>query len=387
MIKDPQKKQLIKKFMEKNDLDCIISRYTENVLYFTNVWPITGWGFAFIFRDDRDPFLYLPESEMDFTKRAMIDDIRPYDDTTLGFWKKTLPSLDIKNMKIGLELTKEGLSSSHLGYEVAFPNQPTFDVIKSSLPDCEFVDATGAINEMRECKTDFELKQLKLVNEINYFGLQAASELVHVDGISEMAIATECEKTIMDNIVNYPDVDFIRAYAFVMAGPNGIKAGRPYNISSRYRCKKGEYVMLELNTQVNGYWSDLTRTWVCGRRPTKDQEDQASAVNEAIDASLEVLKAKGSWRSAYERSREVIVERGYGDLHSPFLGHGIGVKLHEPAPMMHDKIDPSLTFKNGHYCSLEPGLYIEKVGALRFERNVAVTKDGYEIFDDFPCAL
>nr|MDO8119361.1 aminopeptidase P family N-terminal domain-containing protein [Candidatus Sigynarchaeota archaeon] len=162
MVPDAEKRDRIKKMMDKNDLDVIISKYTENVLYFTNVWPITGWGICFTFRDGSS-ILYIPDSEMDFTSRAVIDDIRPYAETSLEGLKAILYQVDIKGKKIGLELSKEGLASSHLGYEVAFPNEPTFDLIKKICSDSSFIDATRIIEEMRACKTNFELRQLKLV--------------------------------------------------------------------------------------------------------------------------------------------------------------------------------------------------------------------------------
>ena len=115
--------------------------------------------------------------------------------------------------------------------------------------------------------------------------------------------------------------------------------------------------------------------------------DQANAVNGGIEAAYKEMKPGGSWLAAYQASRDFIVEAGFGDLHSPFLGHGIGVKLHESVPMMHDQVDPDAKFEKGNYCSVEPGLYIEKMGALRFERNVAVMDDGVDVFDEFPCHL
>jgi Xaa-Pro aminopeptidase len=202
-----------------------------------------------------------------------------------------------------------------------------------------------------------------------------------------MEIATTCEKAIMDAMAEYTNIDYIRAYAFVMAGPNGIKASRPFNISTAYKCKRGEYVMLELNTQVNGWWSDLTRTWVCGRNPTPAQKDQEDAVNAGISAAFKEMRPGKSWRGAYEASRKAIVEKKQGQYHTSFLGHGIGVKLHEKVPMMHGSIDPKFTFQAGNFCSVEPGLYVEKMGALRFERDVAVLADKVLVTDEFPCTL
>jgi len=271
--------------------------------------PSRVGGVSVVYKD-RDPILFLPESEMDFTRRATIKEIEPYSDTSVNGIELLLKNLDIKRgARIGLELTKEGLAGSHLGYEVAFPNKPSFDSIARIFPDCTIVDATPAIDEMREVKSTNDLKQLAFVNELNYYGLDAAAELLHTDGLSEMEIATECEKTIMDAIKAYSDIDFMRAYAFVMAGPNGIKASRPYNISTSYRCKRGEYVMLELNTQVNGWWSDLTRTWVCGRNPTHEQKDQEDAVNAGIESAFSAMQPGKSFRGAYEASRKAIADR------------------------------------------------------------------------------
>jgi Xaa-Pro aminopeptidase len=384
---DVQKRQRVKSIMEQNDIDVIISRFTENVLYFTNVWPITGWGISVVTRDDDDPILFLPGTEMDFTSRATTSDIRPYENTSLEAMEEMIRGLGLEGKKIGLELTKEGLASSHLGYEVAFPSKPTFDAMARALSSCTIVDATPVIDQLRECKTENELNQLKLVNDVTYFGLEAAAELLHSDGFTEMEIATECEKAIMNSNKEYTGIDFIRAFAFVMAGPNGIKASWPYNISTNYRCKNGEFVMLELNTQVNGFWSDLTRTWVCGRNPSKEQQDQEQAVNGGIDAALSVMRPGNSWRKAYDASREAIVSSCFGAYHTPFLGHGIGVKLHEKVPMMTGSTDERFTFEHGHVCSVEPGLYFDGPGALRFERNVCILDSGTECMDEFPCTL
>jgi Xaa-Pro aminopeptidase len=388
MGQDYQKQARIQEIMAAQDLDVIIARYTENVLYFTNVWPITGWGVAAVFKG-KDTTVFIPDSEMDFTGRAIVGDIRPCSDMSLAGIARCLEQLEIPaGARIGVELTKEDLASSHLGYEVAFPNKPTFDMIASTFDSCTVVDATPAIDDMRQAKTDFEIAQLKMVNTLTTRGLAAAGEMLQDgEGLTEMEIATTCEKAINDSIVDYPNVDFVRAFAFVMAGPNGIKAPRPFNISSGYRCKNGELVMLELNTQVNGYWSDLTRTWVCGRQPTDEQVAMQDAVNAGIQAALDAMLPGATWLGAFRAMRESIAATPFAKYNTPFLGHGIGCKLHETLPIMHDAVNPADKFISGHCCSVEPGLYLEKMGALRFERNVAIKENGPVILDEYPCAL
>ena len=144
--------------------------------------------------------------------------------------------------------------------------------------------------------------------------------------------------------------------------------------------------MLELNTQVNGYWSDLTRTWVVGRNPTADQKDQIAAVNGGIAAAMKAIKPGLKTTDGDKASRDFIMKTKWGKYHTPFLGHGIGVKLHEPNPMIYPGSAGS--FEQGHYFSVEPGIYGKEIlGALRIERDVWLGPNGCVATDQFPCEL
>ena len=144
--------------------------------------------------------------------------------------------------------------------------------------------------------------------------------------------------------------------------------------------------MLELNTQVNGYWSDLTRTWVVGRNPRSDQKDMMDTLNKAVDCALKSLKPGVKTHDVDKASRDSIMATKWGKYHTPFLGHGIGVKLHEPVPMLYPK-SPG-TVELGHYFSVEPGLYGKEIlGAMRIERDVWLGPNGPVITDQFPCEL
>ncbi|MHA1734658.1 MAG: M24 family metallopeptidase [Promethearchaeota archaeon] len=386
MVKDLEKERRVKELLGDAGLDGVLVRLPENVLYFTNYWPVTGWGMAVVFRED-PPLLVYPESEVDFTGNCLFDDPVPYEPSGTGGLLSALEGRgpDLSGKKIGVEENSEMLAGTHLCYETAYPGKPFFDALRKKFPATSFVDATDLLYKMRRAKTPFEVEQFALTNELNAHGLRAAAEAVR-DEVTEMELATTCEKAIMDKVADYGDrVSFVRALAFVMGGPNGIHACRPFNISTGYRMRRGEYAMLELNTQVNGYWSDLTRTWVVGREPSEEQARQARVLNEAIDRAIAAVKPGVPCEEADRASREHIVASGLGEWHTPFLGHGIGVKLHEPHPV----ILPGTTdvFEDGDYFSVEPGLYFEGTGALRFERDVILEGGHARALDDFPCDL
>lgn len=384
MVKDQEKETHYKRLMKEAGLDAIIVRYPENVLYFSNFYPVTGWASAVVFAED-DGVLIVPDSEVKFSNRRIIDNMVEYQPGGYDPLFAEYNKLDLKGKTIGIEQCFEAIAASNLHYEIAFPNKPFFDALSSLFPTSKFVDASNLLYKMREYKTPMEMENYRLVNQIQAIGLEAAAEAVREE-ITEMRLSTICESAIMNAIEQYPDkIDQIRGFSFVMGGKNGKVACWPYNISTAYKMKKGEWCMMELNTQVNGYWSDLTRTWVVGRNPSQEQKRRADVLNGAISKAVGVMKDGLSMHDLDKVSRAHIVANGLGEFHTPFLGHGIGTKLHEPFPLSHPNAPGFL--KIGHLMTVEPGLYFED-GALRFERNVYLNKENKpEIIDPFPCEL
>jgi Xaa-Pro aminopeptidase len=387
-LEDKQKYARVQKMMKDAGLDALLVKLPENVLYFSNWWPITGWGFGLIFAD-ADPIVFAPDSEMIFTSRRIVKDIREYAPNGNTGVIEQIQKLDCanKNLKIGIEGSFEGVACTHLGYELAIPNTPFFNQVRKAFPKWELVDAIPLITQMRSVKTQLDFENLKLVNELNAYGLNAAAEAIK-DEMTEVHLASICESAINEKITDYQGkIDFARALAFVMGGPeNGNRACWPYNISSAYKMKKGELCMIELNTQINGYWSDLTRTWVVSRNPSANQKDMMDTINGGINAALKVIKPGIATHNVDKASRDFIMKTKWGKYHTPFLGHGIGVKLHEPIPMLYPGSPGVLA--EGNYFTVEPGIYGKEIlGALRIERDVWLGPNGPIPTDLSPCEL
>ena len=387
-LEDKEKYDRVKSKIRDAGLDALLVKLPENVLYFSNWWPITGWGAALVFAE-QDPILFAPDTETLFAKRRIIDDLREYqpngNKSLVNELKKTDASK--KRLKIGVEKSFESVAGTHLGYELAVPNNPLFSLVGKEMPKWDLEDAIPLINEIRAVKSKMDFENLKLVNEVNAYGLKAAAEALKEEK-TEMEIATLCEATINNKINDMGDkIDFVRAFSFVMGGPeNGSRACWPYNISSDYKMKKGELCMMELNTQVNGYWSDITRTWVVGRNPSEEQENMMNTINTAIQKAINACEPGTATKDVDKASREHIMSTKWGKYHTPFLGHGIGVKLHESIPMLTP--DSPGTVEEGHYFTIEPGIYGKEIkGALRIERDVWIGPNGPEITDLFPCEL
>lgn len=70
----------------------------------------------------------------------------------------------------------------------------------------------------------------------------------------------------------------------------------------------------------------------------------------------------------------MLAQAGLGDYFVHITGHGVGFRYHEFIPVLAPGLDATL--ETGMVSSVEPGVYIEDLGGIRIEDNVAVGIDG-----------
>ncbi len=130
------------------------------------------------------------------------------------------------------------------------------------------------------------------------------------------------------------------------------------------------------------YHSDFTRAVFVSRNT--ELEDMYSAVIDAQEEALKMIKDGVDGREVHERVKDVLKDRGYrttdgeGFIHS--TGHGIGLEIHEE-PRLGEQ---SVTLKSGMVVTVEPGLYYKNVGGVRVEDTVLIKRSGCEILTSYP---
>lgn len=139
------------------------------------------------------------------------------------------------------------------------------------------------------------------------------------------------------------------------------------------------------------FYGDATRTFCKGKAP-KELKDLYNVVKAAQEYGLKNIRAGINGKTIHENIMKLMEKRGYptgekngrmqGFFHS--TGHGIGLELHE-APMRIGPVD--YTLKAGHVFSVEPGLYYQKIGGVRIEDLVLVTKTGCKVISGYPKKL
>jgi len=148
------------------------------------------------------------------------------------------------------------------------------------------------------------------------------------------------------------------------------KAG---GLPTEYVLQEGDLFIADYSVIINGYRSDFTNTMAAGT-PTDDQVCQFEACRDAMLAAEATLRKGTAGKDVYDAASAVFIDRGYPAL-AHHCGHGLGMEHPEPPILVPESDDTLLT---GDVVTIEPGLYVEGVGGMRFEHNYLVTESGYE---------
>lgn len=221
------------------------------------------------------------------------------------------------------------------------------------------------LRDLRRQKLPDEVELLKACMRAGDAGHAAAFDAA-VAGNSELdvylAVQMAAEKQAGGPCVVYGD--------FRATNAKQHKAG---GLPTDYILQDGDLFILDYSVVINGYRSDFTNTIAVGT-PNDAQVKQFEACRDAIAAAESELKPQADCSKVYEAASAVFTQRGFPAL-AHHCGHGLGMEHPEPPILVPESTD---TLRVGDVITIEPGLYVEGVGGMRFEHNYLITEAGYE---------
>jgi Xaa-Pro aminopeptidase len=155
----------------------------------------------------------------------------------------------------------------------------------------------------------------------------------------------------------------------VASGPNG---ALPHARPTDRRIRSGDLVVIDCGALVDGYHSDMTRTFAVGE-PAPEQRRQLEVVLAAHDAGVAAMAAGVPTKDVDAAARAVIADAGWADHFTHGTGHGVGLDIHE-LPRVSARSDEILA--TGMVATVEPGVYLPGVAGVRWEDSVLITADG-----------
>lgn len=185
-------------------------------------------------------------------------------------------------------------------------------------------------------------------------------------GRTEREVALDLELRMRDHGATAPAFESIVAAGRHSAEPHHRPTG------AELRC--GDLVTLDFGALVDGYHSDMTRTFAVGdigeaRRTVYD------TVARSQQAGVDALRAGVDAAEVDAACREVIAQSGWAHAFVHGTGHGVGLDIHEEPRV---SVRSTATLRSGHVVTVEPGIYLEDLGGVRIEDTLLVTDDGCE---------
>lgn len=229
-----------------------------------------------------------------------------------------------------------------------------FHALKEIFPNTSYVDATGILQNLRVVKSKREHDLLKTAAEFADLGVKTGVEALK-EGVSELEVVAAIEHALKK--------EGIREMSFQTMALFGEKTASPHGTPNQTKLTKNNFVLFDLGVIYEGYCSDITRTVAFGNI-TDEQKHIYDTVLEAQQRAIDASKTGTAVGELDKIARNYITEQGYGDYFTHRLGHGLGIETHEYPSMHHEN---ELSIEPGMCFTIEPGVYVPKVGGVRIE--------------------
>jgi len=374
--RDDAKLERVRALMADEELEALVVRAPDSVLYLTNFWGMKGYDAVVFPREGEPTLIALEPSAEDAARMAWTKDVRffgGYDATDAR--PPAMRALDLARDvsreygRVGLELSLGTQASDRMVGEPTTYTKGWFDTWPGA------ADATPLLNTARAIKTPQELERMLIANEI----AAAAMEYVKANlrpGMTESQAAALWLGHVHGEGTARSDVDLALGFSLVWSGP-GI---RTFTATGDRPVQEHEPTLFEIWVCADGYWCDHTKNVCPGElEPRYDVLlDQLLAV---YGRALDHLRPGAELAELDRLVRAGIAEAGYPGQPSHPIAHGVGARAHEP-PYAHQA--GGGTVEEGMVFAIEPGIYWPEGGGLRIEDNFLVTAGGVEKLSSFP---
>lgn len=225
------------------------------------------------------------------------------------------------------------------------------------------VPLEGMVESLRAVKDRAELARIEAAANIADGALASVAPMLR-PGTTESHLQQALDAAVRSAGASGPAYDTI-----VASGPN---AALPHATPTDRRLESGDLVIIDVGALVDGYRSDMTRTFVLG-----DPSDRAAAMLDAVERSQAAgaaAVAPGVEAGEIDNAcRSVIDDAGMGDAFVHGTGHGVGLDIHE---LPHLASGSVATLEPGNVVTVEPGVYFPGFGGVRVEDLLVVTDSG-----------
>lgn len=267
------------------------------------------------------------------------------------------------------DLKTQVVSRKAIAFDSAFLSFDRYLELQRIFPDSPLIPISKPLNALRGVKEPAEIEKLKKAQALTKSGFEHIKGLLK-EGVSEEELALEfevfCRKKGASKLSFAPIIAFGKNSAF------------PHHRSSKERLEKDQVVLFDLGCVVDGYAGDMTRVVFFGK-PDETLEKDYALVKRVQEMAIAIAAPGVVFGELDRLVRKELKEAGVLSLFTHGLSHGIGLDVHEyPRLKIGGGGDADLILEPGMAFTVEPGIYREGLGGVRYEDVVIITQDGHE---------
>lgn len=244
---------------------------------------------------------------------------------------------------------------------------------REKVPGIEWQATTGLVEQQRAVKSESEVEALKRAIALSDAAMARAFEIAR-PGMTEAALAWALELYMREHGAEGMPFDII-----VGAGEN---SALPHYRAGNRVIQAGDPIVIDMGATLDGYHSDITRTFTIGPATDPDYDRVYAIVDEANRTAMAGLRVGQTGSEADALGRKVIEGAGYGEQFGHSLGHGVGLEIHE-GPRLSQQAGPT-PLAAGMVFTVEPGIYLPGRFGVRIEDMVVLRDGGAQVLTQAP---
>ena len=333
--------------MSKNQLDGYLVSNETNILYLTDavgtsaLWiPSEGENLLYVY-----PVNY--ESVKASAKNCQVTLVKRSEDP----YRKLAEQIQQAKLK------RIGFDTLHAA---------SYLTVRKSLKGTRVKPSGKLVQDLRAVKDPPELAAMNKAAEMTDEGVKTALNMMK-PGIREYELAAEMEYCMRKLGSEGTAFDTIVA--------SGVRSAFPHGGCTDRKIREGEFIVIDVGAKFGNYRSDITRTYMIGKRTPK-QKKMYEVVREAQQKAFEKIRVGVRNSEVDAAARKVIEKAGFGQHFVHGLGHGVGLEVHE-APRISNRDKTQL--QSAMVFTVEPGIYLPGKFGVRIEDMVLVTEKGSKV--------
>jgi Xaa-Pro aminopeptidase len=336
--------QKLRHSINHKELDSFVVSQLDNRRYISGFTGSAGW----LIISNNDAYLAVDFRYLEQAKKESPDfDVVLVKDNITEWLPRFISELGLK---------KAGFEADQISYAT---HQKLLKVINDNGLHIALIPADGMVESIRAIKEPGEQELIMKAVQLADAAFGQTRTMLR-PGITEMEMAWALEKFIREKGSQTVPFDIIVA--------SGHNAALPHARPSEKVISENEPIVVDLGARVNGYCSDLTRTFVIGGTDKTFSKIYDIVLGAQLTA-LSNIVAGMNGDQADRLARTVIEQANYGDAFGHSLGHGVGLETHE-APRLGPNSSDILI--DGMVFTIEPGIYLDGWGGVRIEDTVVM---------------